>query len=116
MFTLPPEKDIRPSLFTPLGKMVHVSILLLPAYRQKLNQYTPIMQTIQCWSNHSDLAQLYCFGTTKLYVFQDNNIDTYTNVVIGYISKFINKVLLRINIQRFPNKKSWEVLGSPCKT
>ncbi len=33
----------------PFGKSDHSSVLLLPAYRQKLKREAPVLRTIQCW-------------------------------------------------------------------
>ncbi len=38
----------------PFGKSDHSSVLLLPAYRQKLKCEAPALRTIQCWSDQSD--------------------------------------------------------------
>ncbi len=61
----------------PFGKSDHVSVLLLPSYRQKLKRDRPVTRTIQQWSDQSDLALRHCFSTTEWCVFQDNNIDTH---------------------------------------
>ncbi len=39
-----------------------------------------------------------CFRTTT---------DTYMDMVVGYIDKYINDVLPRITVQIFPNQKAW---------
>ncbi len=39
----------------PFGKSDHSSVLLLPAYRQKLKREAPTLRTIQCWSDHRTL-------------------------------------------------------------
>ncbi len=38
-------------------------------------------------------------------VFQDNNIDTYTDMAIGYICKCIDDVVHRITVRTLPNQK-----------
>ncbi len=38
----------------PFGKLDHSSILLLPAYRQKLKREAPALRTIQCCFDHVD--------------------------------------------------------------
>ncbi len=45
----------------PLGKLDHSSILLLPAYRQKLKRETTALRTIQFWSDKSDSMLQDCF-------------------------------------------------------
>lgn len=57
---------------------------------------------MQCWFHQSDTALRHCFSTTKWYVFQDNNINTYVN---GYIDKCTDDVVL-INT-RLPDHRSY---------
>jgi hypothetical protein len=38
----------------PFRKSDHDTILLLPAYRQKLKQQAPALRSVQCWSDQSD--------------------------------------------------------------
>ncbi len=45
----------------PFGKSDHSSVLLLPAYRQKLKREVPALRTIQCWSDQSDAILQDCF-------------------------------------------------------
>ncbi len=45
---------------SPFGKSDH-SVLLLPAYRQKLKREAPALRTIQCWSDQSDATLRDCF-------------------------------------------------------
>ncbi len=45
----------------PFGKSDHSSVLLLPAYRQKLKREAPALRTIQCWSDQSDATLQDCF-------------------------------------------------------
>ncbi len=66
----------------PFGISVHVSVLLLLSYRQKLKHDRPVTWAIQQWSDQSDSTLRHCFSTTEWCVFQDNNIDTYTGTVI----------------------------------
>ncbi len=92
----------------PFGKSDHISVLLLPSYGQNLKQDRPVTWTIPRWSDQSDSALHHCFSVTKWCVFLDDNIDTYTDVVIvGYISKCINDVVPRITVRKFPNQKPW---------
>ncbi len=45
----------------PFGKSYHSSVLLLPAYRQKLKCEAPALRTVQCWSDQSDATLQDCF-------------------------------------------------------
>ncbi len=51
----PPFRDAYKSLpRPPFGKSDHSSILLLPAYRQKLKREAPALRTVHCWSGNTD--------------------------------------------------------------
>ena len=98
------------------GKSDHDSILLLPAYRQKLKQETPMLRSIQRWSNQSDSTLQDCFDQVDWDMFRiasDNNIDVYTDSVSKFISKCIGDVTPSVTIKTFPNQKSW-IDGSIC--
>ena len=59
------------------GKSDHDSILLLPAYRQKLKQETPVLRSIQRWSDQSNSKLQDCFDHVDWDMFRiasDNNI------------------------------------------
>ncbi len=96
----------------PFGKSDHVSVLFLRSYRQKLKQDRSVTWTNQRWSDQSDSTLCHYFSATQWCVFQDNNINTYTDTVMGYIGKCIDDFVSRITVLTFPNQKS----GSPCQT
>ncbi|XP_034446040.1 uncharacterized protein LOC117764401 isoform X2 [Hippoglossus hippoglossus] len=81
--------------------------LMMPSYRQKLKRDRPVTRTIQRWTDQSDSALRDCFSITEWCVFQDDNINTYTDAVICYISKCIDDVVPRITVRSFPNQKPW---------
>ncbi|XP_053271643.1 uncharacterized protein LOC128429835 isoform X2 [Pleuronectes platessa] len=91
----------------PFGKSDHVSVLLLSSYRQKLKRDRPVTRTIQRWTDQSDSALQDCFRMTEWCVFQDDDINTYTDEVICYFSKCIDDVVPRITVRTFPNQKPW---------
>ena len=64
----------------PFGKSDHSSVLLLPAYRQKLKRESPALRTIQCWSDQSDSVLQDCFDHADWEMFRsasDDNIEVY---------------------------------------
>ena len=94
----------------PFGKSDHDSILLLPAYRQKLKQETPVLRSVQCWSDQSDSTLQDCFGHVDWDMFRiasANNIDLYTDSVSEFISKCIGDVVPTVTIKTFSNQKLW---------
>ncbi len=80
----------------PFGKSDHSSILLLPAYRQKLKHEAPALRTIQCWSDQSDAILQDCFDHVDWDMFRaasDDNIEAYSDSVTCFIRKCIEDVV-----------------------
>jgi hypothetical protein len=46
----------------PFGKSYHNSILLIPAYKQKLMQGAPLTRSIKKWSDEADTKLQDCFA------------------------------------------------------
>ena len=64
-------------------------MLLLPAYRQKLKQETPVLRSIQRWSDQSYSTLQDCFDHVDWDMFRiasDNNIDVFADSVSEFIS------------------------------
>jgi hypothetical protein len=79
----------------PFGKSDHNSILLIPAYEQKLKQEAPVSRSIKKWSDETDAKLQDCFASTDWNTLRDssNGIEGYTTSVIGFINKCINDVV-----------------------
>ncbi|KAL6467851.1 hypothetical protein MHYP_G00235280 [Metynnis hypsauchen] len=71
----------------PFGKSDHLSILLLPTYRQKLKRAQPTIREVHRWSDQSDSALQDCFDDT------DWDIDEYADSVTRFIKKCIEGVV-----------------------
>ena len=92
----------------PFGKSDHDSILLLPSYRQKLKQETPVLRSIQRWSDQSDSTLQDCFDHVDWDMFRiANNIDIYVDSVSEFKRKCIGDVVPTVTIKTFPNQKPW---------
>ncbi len=66
-----PFRDAYKSLpHPPFGKLDHSSVLLLPAYRQKLKHEAAALRTIQCWSDQSDAILQDCFDHVDWDIFR----------------------------------------------
>ena len=71
----------------PLGKSDHNTVILIPAYRQKLKTVKPVKKTVKRWSPESTEALRGCFECTDWSVFEhactdlDENRDTVTAYV-----------------------------------
>ncbi len=80
----------------PFGKSDHSSILLLPAYRQKLKREAPALRTVQCWSDQSDAILQDCFDHVDWDMFRaasDDDIEAYSDTVTCFIRKCIDDVV-----------------------
>ena len=87
------------------GKADHSSILLLPAYRQKLKQVRPVARTVHQWSDESVATLQDCFDTTDWLMFReaaDGDINEFTDTVSSYIQHCIDDVV--------PKKAVWSFL------
>ncbi len=94
----------------PFGKSDHSSVLLLPAYRQKLKREAPALRTIQCWSDQSDAILQDCFDYVYWDMFQaasDDDIEAYSDSVTRFIRKCIEDVVPTKTICIYPNQKLW---------
>ncbi len=94
----------------PFGKSDHSSVLLLPAYRQKLKREAPALRTIQCWSDQSDAKLQDCFDHVDWDMFRaasDDDIEAYSDSVTCFIRKCVEDVVLTKTIRIYPNQKLW---------
>ncbi len=94
----------------PFGKSDHSSVLLLPAYRQKLKREAPALRTIQCWSDQSDAILQDCFDHVDWDMFRaasDDDIEAYSDTVTCFIRKCIDYVVPIKTICIYPNQKPW---------
>ncbi len=94
----------------PFSKLDHSSILLLPAYRQKLKREAPALRTIQCWSDQSDAILQECFDHVDWDMFRaasDDDIEAYSDSVTCFIRKCVEDVVPTKAIRIYPNQKPW---------
>ena len=84
----------------PFGKSNHYSILLIPAYKQKLKQEAPVTRSITKGSDEADAKLQDCFSSTDWNMFRDssNGIEEYTTSVIGFINKCIDDVVPTVTV------------------
>ncbi len=90
-------RDAYKSLPRPaFGKSDHSSVLLLPAYRQKLKRKAPALRTIKYWSDQSDAILQDCFDHVDWDMFQaasDDDIEAYSDTVTCFIRKCVEDVV-----------------------
>jgi hypothetical protein len=93
----------------PFGKSYHSSILLIPAYKQKLKQEAPVTRSIKKWSDEADAKLQDCFAITDWNMFRDSSdgIEEYATSVTGFIYKCIEDVVPTVTEHIFPKQKPW---------
>ncbi len=94
----------------PFGKSDHSSVLLLPAYRQKLKREAPALRTVHCWSDQSDATLQDCFDHVDWDMFRaasEDDIEAYSDTVTCFIRKCIDDVVPTKTIRIYPNQKPW---------
>ncbi len=94
----------------PFGKSDHSSVLLLPAYRQKLKREAPDLRTIQCLSYQSNAILQDCFDHMNWDMFRaasDDDIEAYSDSVTCFIRKCIEDVIPTKTVRIYPNQKPW---------
>jgi hypothetical protein len=60
-------------LCPPFGKSDHKSILMIPAYEQKLKQKGPVTRSIRKWSDDPDAMVQDCFATIYWNMFRGSS-------------------------------------------
>jgi hypothetical protein len=93
----------------PFGKSDHHSILLIPAYKQKLKQDAPLTRSTKKWSDEADAKLQDSFASTDWNMFWDSSggIEEYTTTVTGFINKCIDDIVPTGTICTYPNQKPW---------
>ena len=90
----------------PFGKSDHNSILLIPAYKQKLKQVVLVTRSIRNWSDDADATPQDCFASTDRNMFRDSSsgIEEYTTSVIGFINKCIEDIVPTVTLHPYPKQ------------
>ena len=94
----------------PFGRSDHNSVLLLPAYRQKLKREPASTREVRIWSEDADFMLQDCFQHTDWEMFRHasgNNINEFSDSVVGFISKCIDDVVPKKTVRTYPNQKPW---------
>lgn len=108
------KNSYKPLPLPAFGKADHISILLLPVYRQKLKQARPAVRTVHLWSDESVAIPQDCFETTDWLMFRevaDGNINEYTDSVSSFIQHCIEDIVPKKSVRSFPNQKPWVDAG-----
>uniref|UniRef100_A0AAZ3R676 Alkylated DNA repair protein AlkB homologue 8 N-terminal domain-containing protein n=1 Tax=Oncorhynchus tshawytscha TaxID=74940 RepID=A0AAZ3R676_ONCTS len=87
----------------PFGKADHNSILLLPAYRQKLKQEAPTLRSVQRWSDQSDSTLQDCFHHVDWDMFHravTNNDETAYREEVRALGVWCQENNLTLNVNK----------------
>ena len=95
--------------FTPFGKSHHISILLIPPFKENLKQEVPVTRSMRKWSNDADAKLQDCFASTDWNVFSDsfNGIEEFSTSVTGFINKCIDDAVPTVTVRTYPNQNPW---------
>ena len=91
----------------PFGKSDHNSILLIPAYKQKLQQQeAPVTWSIKKWSDEAGAKLQDCFASTDWNMLQDSSdgIEEYTTLT-GFVNKCIEDFVPTVTVRTY--QKPW---------
>ncbi|XP_061133637.1 uncharacterized protein LOC133153670 [Syngnathus typhle] len=97
-----------------LGLSEHITVMLLPAYRQMVRASRPVRKRVRVWPEGASDALRDCFGTTDWDMFRRaatcddrTDIEEYTDSVASYITKCIDNVTHSKSIVTRANRKPW---------
>ena len=98
----------------PLGKSEHESILLIPAYKQKLKQEAPVNK--KKWSDEADAKLQDCFASTDWNMFRDSSdgIENYITSVTVFIKKCIEDVIPTVTVCSIPQRDTKGSTAASC--
>ncbi|XP_072362773.1 uncharacterized protein [Scyliorhinus torazame] len=91
------------------GKSDHKTVLLLPAYRQKLKRENPAKKVVQCWSEETEELLRDCLETEDWSIFKNSatNLNECATTVTDFISKCVDDCVPKKAVRAFPNQKPW---------
>ena len=94
---------------TPLGKSDHNTVILIPAYRQKLKTVMPVKKTVKKWSPENPEALRGCFECTDWSVFEHacTDLDEYTDTVTAYVSFCVKSCIPTRTVCVYAIDKPW---------
>ncbi len=90
-----------------LGQSDHLSLLLSPAYTPLRRSARPTAKTVTTWPDNALSKPQDCFTETDWDLFEHQELETFTGMVLDYIKFYIGNVTVDENIRVFPNQKPW---------
>lgn len=97
-----------------IGASDHLTIMLMPAYRQRVKAIKPVLKEVRVWPQEATSALQDCFETTDWEMFKEAatyncliDVEEYTDTVTSYITKCIDDVTHVKSITTRANQKPW---------
>ncbi|KAL0199448.1 hypothetical protein M9458_007988, partial [Cirrhinus mrigala] len=93
----------------PFGKSDHAAIFLMPKYKQRLKREVPVQREVTRWTDQSVAALQDALDDADWDMFRNssNDINVFTEAVVGFIGKLADDTALKTTIRTFPNQKPW---------
>jgi hypothetical protein len=96
----------------PFGKSDHNSILLIPAYKQKLKQEVPMTESLRKWSDEVDGKLQDSFASTDWNMVRDSS-DGIEEFTTSFINKWIDDAVPTVTVRTYPYQKPC-ITGNIC--
>ncbi|KAM8887795.1 uncharacterized protein ACB058_011331 [Synchiropus picturatus] len=92
-----------------LGLSDHLTVHLVPTYKQKLKLAKPVVRSMKIWTSEAKEELQSCMETTDWEVFRaaTNNLDEYTDTVTSWISYCEECIVPTRTKVSYANDKPW---------
>ncbi|RXN19906.1 hypothetical protein ROHU_025425 [Labeo rohita] len=90
-------------------KSDHAAIFLMPKYKQRLKQDVPVQREVARWTDQSvaTLQDALDDADWDMFRLSSDDINVFTEVVVGFIGKLTDDTIQKMTIRTFPNQKPW---------
>ena len=91
------------------GKVDHAAVILLLAYKQKLESTQTTVRTVQRWSEENEARLQGFVESTNWSIIKDSasDLNEYVESVMGYINFCVDSCIPTMTVQSYPNQKPW---------
>ncbi|KAI2646120.1 hypothetical protein H4Q32_023831 [Labeo rohita] len=107
--TVQPKMATRHNLAHRPLKSDHAAIFLMPKYKQRLKQDVPVQREVARWTDQSvaTLQDALDDADWDMFRLSSDDINVFTEVVVGFIGKLTDDTIQKMTIRTFPNQKPW---------
>ncbi|KAI5106658.1 gastrula zinc finger protein XlCGF28.1-like [Silurus meridionalis] len=91
------------------GKSDHAAIFLMPVYKQRLKQESPVQREVARWTDQSVAALQDALDDADWDMFwrSSDDVNMFTEAVVGFIRKLADDTVQKNTIRTFPNQNPW---------